>query len=168
MPAGSRANPGPASRLPGACRPGPAPASLALAGFLCASSPLLADNCQTEQHQRFDFWIGEWRVENPEGQVVGRNSIESVLDGCALRETWQGGSGYNGQSLNTWDPASGQWRQFWTDNHHLTLHLSGGWQEDRMTLQGTRTDRQGREITDRISWIPLEDGIVRQHWQQSV
>jgi hypothetical protein len=146
----------------------PWPASYALAGLVAFSTATLAGNCETEQHRRFDFWIGEWRVENPEGKLVGHNHIESILDGCALRESWQGGSGYNGHSLNTWDPASGHWRQFWTDNHDLTLHLEGGWEDDRMTLEGTRQNSEGQAVTDRISWIPLEDGIVRQHWQQSV
>jgi len=148
-------------------RPGLRPASLALAGLLLAQSAL-AGNCDTHQHRRFDFWIGEWRVEDPSGKVVGRNRIERILDGCALRESWQGGSGYNGHSLNTWDPASGHWLQFWTDNHDLTLHLSGGWTGERMTLEGTREDAEGREVTDRISWTPRENGIVRQHWQQAV
>lgn len=168
MRADSRPEPGPAIRLPAACRIGLRPAGLALAGLFMLTVPLLAENCDTEQHRQFDFWVGEWRVENPEGRLVGRNRIESILDGCALMESWQGGSGYNGHSLNTWDPASGHWRQFWTDNHDLTLHLEGGWRDDRMTLEGTRSDGEGREVTDRISWIPLEDGVVRQHWQQSV
>lgn len=142
-------------------------ASLALAGLLLAHGAL-ADSCDSEQHRQFDFWVGQWRVENPSGEVVGHNHIERILDGCALRENWQGGRDYNGHSLNTWDPPSGKWRQFWTDNHDLTLHLSGGWQEDRMILEGTRRNSDGGQVTDRISWIPLEDGIVRQHWEQSV
>lgn len=142
-------------------------ASLALAGLLLAQGAV-AENCKSPQHRQFDFWIGQWRVENPAGEVVGHNRIEPILEGCALRETWRGGSGYNGQSLNTWDLASGHWRQFWTDNHDLTLHLTGNWQEDRMVLEGTRQDGRGRTVTDRISWIPLEEGVVRQHWEQAV
>lgn len=143
------------------------PAGPVLAGLFMAMG-VSAENCDSEDHRRFDFWIGEWQVENPAGEVVGRNHIERILEGCALLERWQGGSGYHGHSLNSWDPASDQWRQFWTDNHDLTLHLTGKWQEDRMVLQGTRHDGEDREITDRISWIPLEGGAVRQRWEQSV
>lgn len=149
------------------CKSSTRPASLALAGLLLAQGAL-AERCDSEQHRQFDFWVGQWRVENPSGEIVGQNHIEHILDGCALRESWQGGRNYNGQSLNTWDPSSGQWRQFWTDNHDLTLHLSGGWQEDRMVLEGTRRDSEGRKVTDRISWMPLEGGVVRQQWEQAV
>jgi hypothetical protein len=154
---------------PGGWRAQPliAPAALLSAGLFL--SPLVsAEGCDSERHRQFDFWIGHWRVETPSGELAGHNRIERILDGCALQEHWQGSGGYTGRSLNTYDPASERWRQFWTDDHDLSLHLTGGWRDDRMVLKGRRTLRDGRSVTDRISWIPLDDGVVRQLWEQSI
>jgi hypothetical protein len=152
---------------PGRTAPG---ASCILAALIAiaASAGHAEAACDSPDHRRFDFWVGHWRVVSPAGELLGHNRIETILDGCALQENWTGRSGYTGRSLNTWDPTAGQWRQFWTDNHDLTLQLEGGWQSDRMVLEGERTTADGRQVTDRISWIPLEDGAVRQHWEQSV
>ena len=49
--------------------------------------------CAAPEHRQFDFWIGEWEVTTPNGAPAGRNRIESILDGCALRESWTGAKG---------------------------------------------------------------------------
>ena len=36
-----------------------------------------------------------------------------------------------------------------------------------MVLSGPGIDREGDPITHRISWTPLDDGRVRQHWAVS-
>lgn len=35
------------------------------------------------EHRQFDFWIGEWNVQNPQVQPVGSSSIQRIEDGCA-------------------------------------------------------------------------------------
>ena len=36
-----------------------------------------------------------------------------------------------------------------------------------MVLEGTGKGRDGKPVRSRITWTPLEDGRVRQHWQLS-
>lgn len=140
--------------------------SVATAALLCGD--LSAAGCEGTEHRQFDFWIGKWKVENPEGKLAGHSRIESILDGCAIHEHWRGAGGSHGKSLNSYDAASGEWHQFWTDNRGMTLSLSGGWSAGAMVLEGTRRDGQGREVRDRIRWRPEDNGSVVQTWEQSV
>lgn len=121
------------------------------------------DPCSGEPYRAFDFWIGEWVVEGARG-FAGHNTIERIAGGCGMVEEWKGRGGYVGRSINIYDPADEQWHQLWVDNSGLILRLSGGPYEGGMRLEG-RTDGDSR--LHRITWAPLSDGRVRQHWQGS-
>ena len=47
------------------------------------------------------------------------------------------------------------------------LELAGGLVDGKMVLSGERKLRDGRTLTNRITWTPNADGSVRQHWEQS-
>ena len=34
--------------------------------------------CSTPEYRQFDFWIGDWVVYTPAGQIAGTNKIEQV------------------------------------------------------------------------------------------
>ena len=123
--------------------------------------------CSSEEHRQFDFWIGDWEVLDEGGAPQGTNRIEQILGGCALQENWVGAEGSTGHSFNTFDNNSGRWHQTWVDGNGLLLLLDGGLEEGSMVLSGPGVSRDGDPITHRISWTPLEDGRVRQHWQAS-
>ena len=123
--------------------------------------------CTDEVYRYFDFWIGDWEVHDEDGERQGSNRIEAILGGCALQETWTGESGSTGHSLNTVDRHTGRWHQTWVDSNGLLLLLDGGLEEDSMVLTGPGVGRDGDPITHRITWTPLDDGRVRQHWQGS-
>jgi hypothetical protein len=122
--------------------------------------------CRAAEYHQFDFWLGTWEVTTPDGNVAGTNVIDSILNGCALRERWQGASGMTGTSTNIYDSHAGAWHQTWVDDRGGFLLLSGGIEEGSMVLQGEMTDEQG-PITHRISWTPVADGEVRQLWETS-
>lgn len=124
--------------------------------------------CESPQYREFDFWIGHWRVENPDGETIGHNRIRKVVEGCALRESWKGKSGSVGLSLNAWDEGAGQWQQNWIGHRGMVLNLRGGLDEDgNMVLEGQRRTPDGQEIMDRITWKPLSEDRVRQVWEQA-
>ena len=60
----------------------------------------------------------------------------------------------------------GKWHQTWAGSFGSFLFLSGGFTDGAMRMDGAST-RNGKTTRQRITWTPLPDGRVRQHWQQS-
>ena len=114
--------------------------------------------CSDPGYQQFNFWVGDWEVSNPGGTTVGRNRITTVLNGCALLESWQSVSGVAGMSINTYSPENGRWLQTWVDAGGTLLLLAGSVADGSMVM----TDAAG---VNRITWTPLEEGRVRQLWE---
>ena len=138
---------------------------LLLAVSLLASSAIAEAQpkpCAAPEHRQFDFWVGEWRVTTPDGKHAGDNTIEAILDGCALQESWQGASGGRGFSYNAWDKDRQVWHQTWVDKQGNLLLLEGRFAAGQMVLSGV----QGKAL-NRITWEPRKDGTVRQLWETS-
>jgi hypothetical protein len=114
-----------------------------------------------EIHQ-FDFWVGEWDVG-----ARAHSKVEKVADGLALLESWTGGDGKHGSSLNTFNLVSKRWQQFWVGTGTPVLELSGGLVDGKMVLAGDRVMRSGATVRDRITWTPNADGTVEQTWDVS-
>ena len=85
-----------------------------------------AELCAGSGPRQFDFWLGDWVVENrqwnpttPEDPTLhptgtAAASVHSILDGCAVVEHWEGyltpDRHVLGFSLRTFDPETGRWR----------------------------------------------------------
>jgi hypothetical protein len=127
--------------------------------------------CDEPQRREFDFWLGEWDVHDPDGNLAGRNRIVALFDGCGLREAWEGASGFRGTSLNAWSPQTGRWHQTWMDSSGLLLRLDGGLQDGVMVLEGEAPlpGQGARVLHHRISWSRPEGDPdrLRQHWEVS-
>lgn len=123
--------------------------------------------CSTEQYRHFDFWIGSWEVTGPKGKVVGNSQIKGLLNGCAISEAWSSTNGYQGVSYNFYDNSRKVWHQTWIGGAGGALYLDGGLAGDTMVLQGEKPDKDGTKVLQKISWTPLKDGRVKQHWQTS-
>jgi hypothetical protein len=149
---------------------GVAAAALLLLALLTANRAAVAEEalppCSEPEARQFDFWLGTWEVQ-AQGRVVGHNRITRIHGGCTLLERYDTAPReFEGLSLNYWDPDDGQWHQVWVDNGGTRLHLRGGYADGRMVMSGTRT-RDGKTLTDRITWTDNADGTVRQLWEQS-
>ena len=142
--------------------------SLPTASTAQTSSPaqLVSKGCSAQQNRQFDFWLGKWRVSDGSGVSQGSNDVTSEFAGCVVQEHWAGADGSRGSSFNTYLPGRRQWQQTWVDASGLTLQLYGNLHGSRMVLEGTRIARRGK-VGDRITWTPLPDGRVRQHWQET-
>ena len=136
---------------------------LALATLPALSQP--AGGC-AEKADQFNFWIGEWNVTSG-GKQAGTNSIQPILDGCVLQETWTGAGGSKGSSFNFYNPQTQKWHQFWVWRNGTTLELEGEYKDGKMMLSGTSLNRAGKSVHNRITWYNNEDGSVRQHWEVS-
>ena len=138
----------------------------ALVAWVCAVPALAATPCDTPAHRAFDFWIGEWRVQTPEGKLAGINRIERKHEGCVLHERYATGRGYSGESLNIYDATRDRWHQTWVDSSGMLLLLEGGIRDGRMVLEG-QTGAADDVTRHRITWTPNADGSVRQFWESA-
>ena len=137
---------------------------LALIGIQPAPRP-----CATPDHRQFDFWIGDWDVKLPNGQVAGRNRIEMVESGCGLQENWTsaGATPTTGRSINAYDTTDRKWHQIWLGSGGLLMHLSGTFRGDTLTMEGVTTSAGGQRVQNRLAFTKRADGSVRQFWQTS-
>lgn len=123
---------------------------------------------QDASFRAFDFWIGDWEVRSANGQLQGHNSIRSAERGCAITEHWTSASGSTGMSINYLDRTTDQWVQVWVADGGSQIVISGSLTDAGMSLAGTLTDVRDRSTVPlRGLWTPLEDGRVRQFFEQS-
>ena len=145
--------------------------ALAFAALIAGGAPALhaqQQPCPGDVHRQFDFWIGDWEVTAiATGALAGSNTIEPILGGCVLLESYTTPGGYAGHSYNAYDAQTGQWHQTWVDNTGLVLKIDGGLVDGKMVMSGPGVDAQGNAIINRISWTPHEDGTVQQTWDVS-
>ncbi|MGD8698849.1 MAG: hypothetical protein PVJ43_06140 [Gemmatimonadales bacterium] len=130
-----------------------------------AGQESIVEACRGPEHRQFDFWLGDWEVTDTAGAIVGSNRIARVASGCGLLENWRGATGTEGTSLNWYEPQNGQWHQVWVGSGYY-LCLTGGIEDGNMILSGDR-QTPGGVVVDQITWIPLDDGRVRQVWKVS-
>jgi hypothetical protein len=135
-------------------------------GTAQSSEAKVSQACSDAAFRRFDYWLGAWMVTDTAGKQVGTNHVIRVSDGCAILEQWKDASGNAGTSLNFYDRSADRWEQTWMGAQGGILHLRGGLENGVMTLTGVRKTAQG-EVMDRIEWIPVEGGKVRQLWSLS-
>ncbi|AXG72210.1 hypothetical protein KORDIASMS9_04478 [Kordia sp. SMS9] len=125
--------------------------------------------CCTENHQAFDFWVGTWKVTNPDGTFAGNNTITKIEDDCVLRENWTSAKAkYTGTSYNFYNAQKKQWEQIWIDNQGASLHLKGDRVGNQMILMSDElTSPKGQKYVNRVTWTLNKNGSVRQHWETS-
>jgi hypothetical protein len=108
-------------------------AAVALAIALGATS--VEGQCEGPGYGGFDFWLGEWSIEQRLLDVANgkwielpaHTSVEKVLAGCAVLERWRGTvqlswagmtepEPMEGLSIRYWDPEQGLWSIHWIDS----------------------------------------------------
>lgn len=121
-----------------------------------------------ERFAEFDFWIGAWDVHVANGTFAGENIIKRAERGCVLIESWQSARGGTGMSINYVDKISNEWVQIWNDASGSQINIRGGLTDEGMLLVGTiHYVANGQTLPFRGLWTPLEDGRVRQFFEQS-
>lgn len=133
---------------------------------------MLADKkvhpCQfAAEYKQFDFWVGEWNVETPQGQPAGKNTIERLEDGCMLMESWTGALGGTGKSINFYNASTGKWRQTWVDSTGNVVEYEGGYKDGAMRFEGNPANKNGQVILRRLTLSSQGPDRVRQLFEQS-
>jgi hypothetical protein len=141
----------------------------ALLSTATAAQPPERYDCEsTAEHRQFDFWLGSWEVADKAGEkIYGQNRISKRENGCLLLEEYTTTSGFSGSSMNYYDPSDGKWHQHWVDNGSSIIHTAGGIENGSMVMRGTIYYLAGSRAAEfRGSWTPLEDGRVRQFFEE--
>src|SRR5262249_12590508 len=123
---------------------------LLVSALLSAASPGSAFDagspaCESPGHRQFDFWAGAWDAYDSDapGTRSARVRVDVILDGCALREIYEGADGLVGQSFSIYDASRKVWHQTWVTNRGQLLALEGEYRDGRMTLRATETTPTG-------------------------
>src|SRR5581483_2228543 len=88
--------------------------------------------CDDPAYRQFDFWVGDWKVQKPDGGLAGTNKITREYGGCVIHEHYATARGYSGESLNIYDSSRKLWHQSWVDTDGTLLLLEGGLQDRSM------------------------------------
>ena len=122
------------------------------------------------ESRQFDFWIGDWNVEETSapGQTIASSREERISGGYALLENYEQGDGYSGKSLNFFDPVLKKWRQTWADSAGNASEFSGEFRDGAMRFEGESHVGSGKRIFRKLTFTPLPGGSVRQYSEASL
>ena len=126
-----------------------------------SSESLKPASCAAAEYRQFDFWIGDWNafdVDNPT-TMVARAQVDRVLDGCVLRENYEGTDGHRGQSFSIYDASRGTWHQSWVTNRGQLLVVEGKIEGDQMVLSGVDHTADAKERQIHGTWKPVSGGV---------
>ena len=117
-----------------------------------ASGPV---SCTAAEFHQFDFWIGDWDVfEAGAATPPARVIVDRILDGCVLREDYQGANGTRGLSFSIYDAPRRVWHQSWVTNRGQLLVIEGGLRGNEMILAGADRSK-GPAGRVRGVWTPI-------------
>lgn len=132
---------------------------LILVASAAAVSAQQAAPCRDDgRYAALDFWVGEWRVVDRQGETVGTNRIEKRQAGCLIEESWTSARGGGGQSMNYLDPATGLWKQHWVDQRGTVVHYTGTVDGGVLLYEGQHIRADGTVRMARVRLEPLAEG----------
>ena len=119
--------------------------------------------CKDPAYHQFDFWAGNWDVFDVGSPTkVAHARIDSILEGCVIREDYRDTGGHEGQSFTIYDASRKLWHQTWVTSDGVLLEIEGRFETNEMVLSGKN---QKGEIV-RGTWKAV-NGDVREVAQKS-
>lgn len=118
------------------------------------------------ERRQLDFWLGHWEVRAG-GEKVGESRIEKSTGGCIVHESYVQADGYNGKSVNFYDPKLRSWRQTWVDASGNVSEFAGEYRDGAMRFEGETHTADGGAMLRRMTLLRLEDGRIRQVSERS-
>lgn len=139
-----------------------AAAALAQTAAVPAPPPPRPD-CSAAPYRQLDFWAGDWQVfDTARGSRVGTSRIEPILNGCAIKESFDApaapGGAYAGTSYSGYDRKDGKWHQLYVDVNGSVSWYGGSLQGADLVMEAAA--RGG--ALQRMTYRPHPDGSVQQ------
>ncbi|NNL20182.1 MAG: hypothetical protein HKO83_02490 [Ignavibacteriaceae bacterium] len=127
--------------------------------------------CDCKECHQFDFWIGKWKVEwlNQDSTMSeGKNTVNSILDGCAIEENFDGNPGMNfrGKSFSVFNHNHKVWQQTWVDTEGFYLLFNGGMQDDKMIL-ARKVETTNGPLIQRMVFYNIQKDSFTWNWESS-
>lgn len=121
------------------------------------------------ESKKFNFWVGEWNVYNPQKQKVGDSKIEKILKGAVILENWEGINGYTGKSFNHFNMDKKKWVQFWVDQNSNSIYFEGNYDSTKKAIVYYSYDhaKDASPFIRRLTFFNLGPNEVRQFSQRS-
>jgi tetratricopeptide (TPR) repeat protein len=119
------------------------------------------------EYGQFDFWVGDWDVQNAQGQPVGTSSVQKLVDGCLILENWTDAFGGGGKSMNYYNPATGRWHQNWIGSRGWVQAYVGEFKDGALRYEGENATPDGTKSLERLTFFDLGPDRVRQLHEQS-
>jgi hypothetical protein len=123
--------------------------------------------CRTAEYRQFDFWAGDWEVQDAAKNVLGQNLVTQEQNGCLLVEHWKDAAGMQtGTSFNYYDIRDKKWHQLYLDNSGNAgafPAMAGELTNGRMVLL---TDEKDGPVS-RWTWYAITPDKVRQMAEQT-
>jgi len=138
-----------------------------------SSTQMPPNPCAIAEQKQFDFWLGEWDLTWPAehaGEVGhGTNSVQRILDGCVVQESFSGRDSMHlrGTSVSMFDALAGKWKQTWVDNEGGYLDFVGGIKGGQMILQREAVRKDGTRILQRMVWKNITANELDWSWEAS-
>lgn len=121
--------------------------------------------------RQFDFWIGEWNVQDTKsGYPVGQSSIQLVAGDCLILENWTAlGVPNNGKSMNYYDPQTRKWEQVWvgSEGGGVQKYVNGEYKDGAMRFTYETTEPDGKKVTGHFIFYNQGKNQVRQYQDKS-
>lgn len=117
-------------------------------------------SCAAPEYRQFDFWLGDWDafdVDDPTTKAA-RTQVDLILDGCVLRENYEGTDGHKGQSFSVYDASRKVWHQSWVTNRGEVLVIEGKFEAGEMVLSGVDHAKAGQPLVRGV-WKPVAGGV---------
>jgi len=116
--------------------------------------------CSSAPYHQFDFWVGDWKAfDVATGAKDAHVRVDRILDGCVLREQYDGASGHRGQSFSMYDASRQVWHQTWVTNRGELLIIEGTFRGGAMVLTGADINTSGQQRRVRGEWKPVSGGV---------
>jgi hypothetical protein len=144
-----------------------------------------ASACTAPEARQFDFWIGEWRINQTILQADGSwlelaatTNVTPSLNGCALIEHWQGkvlffwegmkeAEPLLGLSVRSFDPKTGKWFIYWMDSRNRRFGVfEGKFKDGKGEFFRSGTTRDGKPLLSRITFSGITETAVA--WELAI
>ena len=134
---------------------------LLIAGRSCTAQNAQKAPCASSEYRQLDFWVGDWDAF----EITGRKTpaahlrVEKILNGCVLKEAYDGANGLHGQSFSIYDRTRGVWHQSWVTSSGQLLIIEGGLQNGKIVLSGADKTADGKDRLVRGTWAPQGNDV---------